>query len=54
MQFYPNDVIVRSSDFKSNEYKNLIGGEKYEPNEENPMIGWRGASRYYSLYNSSS
>ncbi len=48
--FYPNDVIVRLSDFKSNEYKNLIGGELYEPNEENPMIGWRGASRYYSPY----
>ena len=46
--FYPNDVIVRLSDFKSNEYKNLIGGEIYEPDEENPMIGWRGASRYYS------
>jgi len=46
--FYPNDVIVRLSDFKTNEYKNLIGGELYEPNEENPMIGWRGASRYYS------
>jgi len=46
--FYPNDVIVRFSDFKSNEYKNLIGGDLYEPNEENPMIGWRGASRYYS------
>lgn len=46
--FYPNDVIVRLSDFKSNEYKNLIGGDIYEPNEENPMIGWRGASRYYS------
>jgi len=46
--FYPNDVIVRLSDFKSNEYKNLIGGHLYEPNEENPMIGWRGASRYYS------
>ena len=46
--FYPNDVIVRLSDFKSNEYKNLIGGYLYEPNEENPMIGWRGASRYYS------
>lgn len=45
--FYPNDVIVRLSDFKSNEYKNLIGGHNYEPNEENPMIGWRGASRYY-------
>ena len=46
--FYPNDVIVRFSDFKSNEYRNLIGGDVYEPNEENPMIGWRGASRYYS------
>ena len=46
--FYPNDVIVRFSDFKSNEYKSLIGGEIYEPVEENPMIGWRGASRYYS------
>jgi len=46
--FYPNDVIVRFSDFKSNEYKSLIGGEVYEPVEENPMIGWRGASRYYS------
>jgi pyruvate,water dikinase len=46
--FYPNDVIVRFSDFKSNEYSNLLGGDKYEPNEENPMIGWRGASRYYS------
>ncbi len=46
--FYPNDVIVRMSDFKSNEYANLIGGKAYEPKEENPMIGWRGASRYYS------
>ena len=46
--FYPEDVIVRFSDFKSNEYKNLIGGEIYEPQEENPMISWRGASRYYS------
>jgi len=46
--FYPNDVIVRLSDFKSNEYANLIGGHLYEPHEENPMIGWRGASRYYS------
>ncbi len=45
--FYPKDVIVRFSDFKSNEYKNLIGGHLYEPDEENPMIGWRGASRYY-------
>jgi pyruvate,water dikinase len=46
--FYPNDVIVRFSDFKSNEYKNLLGGKFFEPDEENPMIGWRGASRYYS------
>ena len=46
--FYPHNVIVRFSDFKSNEYKSLLGGELYEPNEENPMIGWRGASRYYS------
>ncbi len=45
--FYPNDVIVRLSDFKSNEYANLIGGYLYEPVEHNPMIGWRGASRYY-------
>jgi phosphoenolpyruvate synthase/pyruvate phosphate dikinase len=46
--FYPNPVIVRFSDFKSNEYKGLIGGELFEPEEENPMLGWRGASRYYS------
>lgn len=45
--FYPKDVIVRMSDFKTNEYAHLIGGEKYEPQEENPMIGFRGASRYY-------
>jgi pyruvate, water dikinase len=45
--FYPKPVIVRLSDFKSNEYANLLGGEKFEPKEENPMIGWRGASRYY-------
>ena len=45
--FYPNDVIVRLSDFKTNEYANLIGGKLYEPEESNPMIGWRGASRYY-------
>jgi pyruvate,water dikinase len=45
--FYPKDVIVRLSDFKSNEYANLIGGQLYEPVESNPMIGWRGASRYY-------
>jgi pyruvate,water dikinase len=44
--FGPHPVIVRMSDFKSNEYANLIGGEQYEPDEENPMIGWRGASRY--------
>lgn len=46
--FYPKDVIVRLSDFKTNEYANLIGGTAYEPVESNPMIGWRGASRYYS------
>jgi len=46
--FYPNKVIVRLSDFKSNEYYNLLGGNYFEPTEENPMIGWRGASRYYS------
>lgn len=45
--FYPKDVIVRLSDFKSNEYANLIGGRAFEPVEENPMIGFRGASRYY-------
>ncbi|MCD4763217.1 MAG: phosphoenolpyruvate synthase [Desulfobacterales bacterium] len=45
--FYPKDVIVRLSDFKSNEYANLVGGTLYEPHESNPMIGWRGASRYY-------
>jgi len=45
--FYPKDVILRLSDFKSNEYANLIGGKAYEPVEENPMIGFRGASRYY-------
>ncbi|MFH0856373.1 MAG: phosphoenolpyruvate synthase [bacterium] len=45
--FYPKDVIVRFSDFKSNEYANLIGGKYFEPVESNPMIGWRGASRYY-------
>jgi len=44
--FYPEPVIVRMSDFKSNEYANLIGGERYEPDEENPMIGFRGAGRY--------
>jgi pyruvate,water dikinase len=45
--FYPNEVIVRLSDFKTNEYENLLGGYLYEPQESNPMIGWRGASRYY-------
>ncbi len=45
--FYPKDVILRFSDFKTNEYVNLIGGKYFEPHEENPMIGWRGASRYY-------
>lgn len=45
--FYPYQVIVRFSDFKSNEYRSLLGGNLYEPYEENPMIGWRGASRYY-------
>lgn len=46
--FYPKDVIVRLSDFKSNEYANLIGGRRYEPTEDNPMLGFRGASRYYN------
>ncbi|MEQ8969814.1 MAG: phosphoenolpyruvate synthase [Coleofasciculus sp. C1-SOL-03] len=45
--FYPNPVVLRMSDFKSNEYANLLGGQQFEPKEENPMIGWRGASRYY-------
>jgi pyruvate, water dikinase len=45
--FYPKPVIVRLSDFKSNEYANLLGGKQFEPIEENPMLGWRGASRYY-------
>jgi pyruvate,water dikinase len=45
--FYPREVIVRLSDFKSNEYANLIGGRTFEPQEENPMLGFRGASRYY-------
>jgi pyruvate,water dikinase len=45
--FYPKDVILRLSDFKTNEYANLVGGRAYEPAEENPMIGFRGASRYY-------
>src|SRR5687768_7333697 len=46
--FYPKDVILRLSDFKTNEYANLVGGRTYEPQEENPMIGFRGASRYYN------
>ncbi|WP_418358714.1 MULTISPECIES: phosphoenolpyruvate synthase [Shewanella] len=46
--FYPKKVIVRMSDFKSNEYANLVGGDRYEPDEENPMLGFRGASRYIS------
>lgn len=45
--FYPNEVIFRLSDFKTDEYRNLEGGWKYEPEEANPMLGWRGASRYY-------
>lgn len=48
--FYPKDVILRFSDFKTNEYANLIGGKPFEPKEDNPMIGWRGASRYYTDY----
>lgn len=46
--FYPKDVIVRMSDFKTNEYANLLGGAQFEPKEENPMLGFRGASRYYN------
>jgi pyruvate,water dikinase len=45
--YYPHEVILRFSDFKTNEYASLLGGASYEPKEENPMIGWRGASRYY-------
>ncbi len=45
--FYPKPVVIRLSDLKSNEYANLLGGRQFEPDEENPMIGWRGASRYY-------
>ncbi len=45
--FYPHKVIIRFSDFKTNEYCTLVGGDIYEPKEENPMLGWRGASRYY-------
>src|SRR5258706_14174673 len=44
--FWPKPVIVRLSDFKSNEYRKLLGGERYEPDEENPMLGFRGAARY--------
>jgi len=46
--FYPKPVILRFSDFKTNEYRSLLGGYLFEPSEENPMIGWRGASRYYN------
>ena len=46
--FYPRPVIVRFSDFKSNEYRNLVGGKYFEPHEENPMLGFRGAARYTS------
>ena len=46
--FYPKEVIIRMSDFKTNEYANLIGGKQFEPKEQNPMLGFRGASRYYS------
>jgi pyruvate,water dikinase len=46
--FYPKEVIVRMSDFKTNEYANLVGGAQFEPREENPMLGFRGASRYYN------
>lgn len=45
--FYPYEILIRFSDFKTNEYRTLLGGELYEPHEENPMIGWRGSSRYY-------
>jgi pyruvate,water dikinase len=45
--FYPKPVVVRMSDFKTNEYASLVGGRYFEPEEENPMIGFRGASRYY-------
>ena len=48
--FYPRPVVIRFSDFKTNEYRNLKGGEHFEPLESNPMIGWRGASRYISSY----
>ncbi|NON61486.1 putative PEP-binding protein, partial [Acidianus sp. RZ1] len=45
---YPRPVVVRFSDFKTNEYRRLEGGEEYEPEERNPMLGWRGVSRYIS------
>jgi len=48
--YYPRPVIVRTSDFKTNEYARLLGGAAFEPREENPMLGWRGASRYYTDY----
>jgi len=48
--FYPKEVIVRLSDFKTNEYANLIGGAYFEPKEENPMLGSRGVARYYSKF----
>jgi pyruvate,water dikinase len=47
--FYPKSVVVRMSDLKTNEYANLLGGQQFEPHEENPMLGWRGASRYYDV-----
>jgi pyruvate,water dikinase len=46
--FHPKEVLVRMSDFKTNEYANLIGGNEFEPKEENPMLGFRGALRYYN------
>ncbi len=46
--FWPHEILIRFSDFKTNEYRKLVGGQLYEPKEENPMLGWRGASRYYS------
>jgi pyruvate, water dikinase len=48
--FYPKPVVVRFSDFKSNEYAHLLGGRQFEPREENPMLGWRGAARYYDAH----
>ena len=45
--FHPREVIVRLSDFKTNEYRHLLGGDEFEPYEQNPMLGWRGAARYY-------